>query len=131
VRAHYPNAPTKPAEVQKAIAEGNSGTVYAYFLLQFTGMRSDPNQILSVDYATRDGSATAQQDYLAVRGTLVLYPNENQAVIPVEIIGDTSAEPNETFYLDVTNPVGGSFGDAVVKLTAMRTIVNDDGGVWA
>jgi len=61
----------------------------------------------------------------------VLYPNENQAVIPVEIIGDTSAEPNETFYLDVTNPVGGSFGDAVVKLTAMRTIVNDDGGVWA
>ncbi|AQV96388.1 sodium:calcium exchanger [Cupriavidus necator] len=125
-RAHYPNAPTKPSEVRKVVAEGNSGISYAYFLVQFTGMRSDPAQKLSVDYATRDGTATAGQDYLPAHGTLVLYPNENQAVIPVEIVGDTTPEPDETFYLDVTNPVGGSFGDGVIKLTAMRTIVNDD-----
>jgi hypothetical protein len=66
---------------------------------------------------------------LAVHGKLVLYPNENQAVIPVEVIGDTTPEPDETFYLDVTNPVGGSFGPGVVMLTAMRTIVTDDGWV--
>ena len=52
---------------------------------------------------------------------------ENQAVIPVEIIGDTLSEADETFFLDVFNPVGGSFGEDVVKLTAVRTIVNDDG----
>jgi hypothetical protein len=117
--------------VQKTVIEGNSGTSYAYFLLQFTGVRSDPNQWLSVDYTTRDGTATAGQDYLSVAGKLVLYPNENQAVIPVEIMGDTTPEPNETFYLDVTNPVGGSFGVGVVTLTAMRTILNDDGGIFA
>lgn len=127
LRAHYPNAPTRPEDVQKSVVEGNSGTSYAYFLLQFTAVRSDPKQLLSVDYATRDGTATAGEDYLAVRGTLVLYPNENQAVIPVEIIGDTIAEPDETFYLDIFNPVGGSFGAGVVKLTAMRTIIDDDG----
>ncbi len=131
LRAHYPNAPTQAAAVQKTVIEGNSGTSYAYFLLQFTGVRSDPNQWLSVDYTTRDGTATAGQDYLSVAGKLVLYPNENQAVIPVEIIGDTTPEPNETFYLDVTNPVGGSFGVGVVTLTAMRTILNDDGGIFA
>lgn len=130
VRAHYANAPSKPADVQTAVSEGNSGTTFAYFLLQFTGVRSDPNQKLSVDYATRNGTATAGQDYLAVTGTLVLYPDENQAVIPVEIIGDTTAEASEIFYLDVSNPVGGSFGDGVVTLTAVRTIVNDDGGVF-
>lgn len=131
LRAQYPNAPTKPAEVQKPVTEGNSGTSYAYFLLQFTGVRSDPNQLLSVDYATRNGAAKAGEDYLAVSGTLLLYPNENQALIPVEIIGDTISEPDEIFYLDVSNPVGDSFGDGVVKLTAVRTIVNDDGGIFA
>lgn len=131
IRAQYPNAPTTPQEVQRQVAEGNSGTSLAYFLLQFTGVRSDPNQILSVDYVTRDGSAKAGEDYIATTGTLVLYPSENQAVIPVEIIGDTLAEPDEAFSLAVTNPVGGSFGAGVVELVAVRTIVNDDGLVFA
>lgn len=126
LRAHYTNAPTRPEEVQRSVAEGQSGTVQAYFLLQFTGVRSDPNQWLSVDYTTRDGSAVAGADYIAASGRLVLYPDENQAVIPVEILGDIVAESDETFYLDVTNPVGGSFGAGVVKLTAVRTILNDD-----
>lgn len=127
LRAHYPNAPTTPAEVQTSVVEGNAGTTYAYFLLQFTGVRSSPDEILSVDYATRDGTATATEDYLPVTGKLILYPDENQAVIPVEIAGDTWSEADETFYLDVFNPVGGSFGAGVEILTAMRTIVNDDG----
>ena len=127
LRANYPNAPTKPGEVKKEITEGNNGTSYAYFLLQFTDVRSDPNKILSVDYATRDGTALAGSDYLSVSGTLNLYPNENQALIPVEIIGDSTPELSETFYLDVFNPVGGSFGEGVVKLTAVRTILDDDG----
>ena len=127
LRSNYPNAPTKPEEVKKEVAEGNSGTSYAYFLLQFTGVRSDPSQILSVDYVTRDGTALAGSDYLAVSGSLNLYSNENQALIPVEIIGDTTPEPSEYFYLDVFNPVGGSFGEGVAKLTAVRTILDDDG----
>lgn len=127
LRANYGNAPTKPEEVQKEVFEGNGGTHYAYFLLQFTGVRSDPGQILSVDYTTRDGTAIAASDYIAVSGRLNLYPNENQAVIAVEIMGDTAPEPSETFYLDVFNPVGGSFGQGVVQLTAVRTILDDDG----
>jgi hypothetical protein len=130
-RAQYSNAPTQASDVKKTVVEGTSGISYAYFLLQFSGVRSDPNQWLSVDYTTRNGTATAGQDYVAVNGKLVLYPNENQAVIPVEIIGDTTPEPDETFYLDLTNPIGGSFGAGVVMLTAMRTIANDDGGIFA
>jgi hypothetical protein len=127
LRASYPDAPTKPEEVKKSVAEGNSGTSYAYFLLQFTGVRSDANQTLSVDYVTRDGTALAGSDYIAVSGKLNLYPGENQAVIAVEIVGDTTPEPNEYFFLDVFNPVGGSFGAGVVKLTGTKTIMDDDG----
>jgi hypothetical protein len=127
LRSQYNDAPDSPAEVIKALAEGDSGTQRVYFLLQFTGVRSQAEAILSVDYATRDGSAQADSDYIAASGRLNLYPGENQAVIPVEIIGDSLAEPDETFYLDVFNPVGGSFGPGVVKLTAMRTLLDDDG----
>jgi len=126
IRSQYVNAPTKPEQVKTSIIEGNSGTTVTYFLLQVTGVRTDSAQLLSVDYTTRDGTAIAGQDYLATKGTLVLYSNENQAVIPVEIIGDNIYESNEIFYLDVFNPVGGSFGTDVIKLTAVRTIVNDD-----
>jgi hypothetical protein len=127
IRAHHPDAPTRPEDVKLQLPEGDSGTSFAYFLLQFTGVRSAPDQILSVDYATRDGTAEAGSDYLPVAGRLNLYPGEDQAVIAVELIGDTTPEPDETFFLDVFNPVGGSFGPGVVKLTASRTLVDDDG----
>ncbi len=127
LRSNYPDPPSSPQEVKREIYEGDHGTRYAYFLLQFTGIRKDPMQVLSVDYSTRDGTALAGNDYLPVSGKLNLYPGETQAVIAVEIIGDTTPEPNEYFYLDLTNPVGGSFGDGVLRLTAVRTIVDDDG----
>ena len=128
LRARAVNAPTTPAEVEKQVVEGSSeATTIAYFMLQFTGVRSIPNEILSVDYTTRNGTAAAGEDYLPTSGTLKLYPGESQATILVEIIGDATPEADETFYLDVFNPVGGSFGEDVVQLTAVRTIVNDDG----
>ena len=78
---------------------------------------------------TRDGTALAGQDYLPLDGTLVLYPGETQAVIPVEIIGDTVPEGNEYFSLAVTNPVGGSFGAGIEELVAIRTIIDND-ALW-
>ena len=127
LRANYPNAPSKPQEVKTEVVEGNSGTTYTFFLLMFMGVRTDPDQLLSVDFTTRDGTATAGSDYIPISGTLIIYPNEYHAVVPVEIIGDTTPEPDEYFYLDVFNPIGGSFGFGVDKLTAMRTILDDDG----
>lgn len=130
LRANYVGAPTRPEEVKKQVPEGQFGTSVVFFLIQFTGVRASPDQSLSVDYATRDGTAKAGEDYLATQGKLILYPNETQAVIPVEVIGDWLAEPDEVFYLDVYNPVGGSFGPGVAVLTGQRTILNDDAGLW-
>lgn len=127
LRAAYPNAPNTPDEVKKTVPEGNSGITYAYFMLSFTGVRAKASDVISVDYATRDGTAKAGLDYIEAHGTLRLYAGETKAVLPVEILGDTTPEPDETFYLDVSNPIGGSFGEGVIKLTAIRTILNDDG----
>ena len=127
LRAQFPSSPATQAAVQKIITEGNVGTAPVYFWVQFNGVRAEPNQIVSVDYSTRNGTALAGQDFIATQGTLKLYPNEDHALIMVEVISDNVPEPDETFYLDVFSPVGGSFGPGVVQLTAVRTILNDDG----
>ncbi|MEY4592547.1 MAG: hypothetical protein RIR18_1442 [Pseudomonadota bacterium] len=129
LRAALPSAPAQAANVVKAVAEGNSGTSYAYFLVKFNNTRPNDTETFSVSYATRNGTATAGSDYIAAGGTLNIYPDESQVVIPVEIIGDTTPEPNETFYMDITNPTGGGFGHGIVTLTAVRTILNDDGPI--
>jgi len=51
-----------------------------------------------------------------------LSTGEVQAFIPMDTIGDTRPEADEVIYLDVTNPVGGTFGPDLVTLKAMRTI---------
>ena len=77
--------------------------------------------------SSRGCAATLTSGYLPGSGTLILYPGELQAVIAVEVLGDTRPEPPDDFYLDAFNPVGGSFGEGVVQLTAVRSIVDDDG----
>ena len=130
LRAQYVQQPATQAAVQKTVVEGNVGTTPVYFWVQLNGYRSDPNEIVSVDYKTRSGTALAGQDFMATQGTLNIYPNEDHALVMVEVIADNLPEPDETFYLDVFNPVGASFGPGVVQLTAVRTIVNDDGFLW-
>ncbi|MBW4057014.1 MAG: trypsin-like serine protease [Proteobacteria bacterium] len=129
LRDHYPDAPDQPDKVQKVVTEGDAGTGYVYFIVQFHGERTTPDAVISVDFATRNGTAVSGCDYIAMSGTLNLYPDETQAVIPVEIIGDIVAEPTECFYLDVYNPVGGTFPGNTATLTAMRTILDNDGWI--
>jgi hypothetical protein len=130
LRMRYESPPASQTTVQKTVGEGNSGTTPVYFWVQLNGYRIDPDIIVSVDYKTRNGSALASQDYIATQGTLKIYPNENHALVLVEILADNVPEADETFYLDVFNPVNAGFGDGKVQLTAMRTIVNDDGWFW-
>ncbi|GAB2795164.1 Calx-beta domain-containing protein [Halomonas shantousis] len=123
VRDSLLDAPSRPEEVELRIDEGDTGTTLAYFLVQ---LPNPPAQGASVSYRTLDGTATAGEDYLAVADTLMLYPGEAHAVIPVEIIGDTRIEGDETFALEIFNPLGGRFANGQATLRAERTIVDDD-----
>jgi len=127
LRAQATNAPKTLAAVQKTVVEGNSGTSFAYFWIQLSGPSLKDRDVLSVDYKTRDGTAKAGQDYIAVQGRLNLYSTEDHAVVAVEILGDYLPEPSETFELEISNPLGAAFQNGQVVLTAIRTILNDDG----
>ena len=126
LRAEWSGAPSRPEQVATVVTEGNGAPTLAYFLVELSGLVDFEGQSYSVDYATRDGTAKAGDDYMAQQGTLVFYPGDTAVAIAIEIISDWRAEPTETFYLDIFNPVGGSFLDDQVQLTAMRTILDND-----
>lgn len=123
IRANLPNAPKSKSEVKKIVSEDEA---YVYFMLEYLPLRNSVDDIISVNYKTVDGTAIAGSDYIKTSGQLNLYKDESYAIIAVELLNDNIKEDNEYFYLEVSNQNYGSFGDGVLTLTAVRTIVDDD-----
>jgi len=107
------------------LLEQDDGVFYTYFLLEFLGNRESITENITLNYTTRDGTATQGEDYIFTEGIITLYGDESFVIIPVEIIADTISEDDEIFYLDVSDPSYGTLGDETT-LTASRTILNDD-----
>ena len=126
IRSAYEDAPTSMNEVKTTIVESDNETVYTYFLLEYVSDRSKIDDNITLEYATKDGTAFAGEDYIETSGVITLYTDESSVVIPVEIIGDDKIENDETFYLEVTNPSHGNFGEDIITLSAVRTIIDDD-----
>ena len=106
-----------------AITEGNSGIAQARFTVNLSNPSTFP---ISVDYSTQDGTgvtgARAGQDYLSVGGTLQFSPGQTSQTIIVPIVGDTTPELDETFFVNLRNPVGA----ALTLSGASGTIINND-----
>lgn len=98
--------------------EGNSG----YTTMNFTvTLSNDANA--TVNYTTVNGIATAGADFNATSGTLTFVKGgAKDQTISVPIIGDISVEPNELFYITLSNAVGAIISDA----NGTGTILNDD-----
>ena len=75
---------------------------------------------------TIDGSATAGEDYVPVKQTLVFKPEQTYIEYVVEIIDDNVYEPDETFFVKMALEPDQ---DAIMgkKSINMITIINDDG----
>ena len=61
---------------------------------------------VSVDYATKDGTAAAGADYTAASGTLTFAPGETAKTVSVALLDDSHDEGKETFTLRLSNPQG-------------------------
>lgn len=62
-------------------------------------------------------------DYGPTSGSVVFNPGVTTQTIPVSVFGDTLAEPNETFFVNLSNPSNGTISDG----QGQGTITNDDG----
>ena len=66
---------------------------------------------LQVNFSTANGTATAGTDYTLTAGTLVFAPGETLKQVEVPILTDGTAEPDETFFLNLTNPLRVAIND--------------------
>ncbi|PYS46371.1 MAG: hypothetical protein DMF68_19405, partial [Acidobacteria bacterium] len=82
------------------LTEGDTGTKTVDFTVTLSAAST---QTVTVDYSTADGTATAGSDYQSTNGTLTFNPGDLTRTITVTIIGDTTDEPNETFFVNLTN----------------------------
>ncbi len=79
--------------------------------------------IVSVNYNTNNNTAVAPGDYTAASGTLTIPAGSTTGVINVPIIDDNSLESNETFTVNLTNPINATRADN----QAIGTIIDNDG----
>ena len=88
----------------------------------FVWLASDSGRTVTVDYATRAGTATAGVDYRTASGTLTIPPGSTGETIWVTIVDDQLHENHETLELVLTDPEFAAPGD----LEAEGTIRDDD-----
>ncbi len=103
-----------------SVTEGNTGTKTVRFTIRLSAAATTDT---SVRFATAPGTATAGSDYVNSSGTLTFTAGQTSRTRNVTINGDTTVEPNETFFVNLSNPVGLSIADA----QGVATIVDDDG----
>jgi hypothetical protein len=116
----FTTAPLSVSISDASVTEGNSGSVNASFTVSLSAASSQP---VSVTYATADGTATAGSDYVAVPPTVLTFnPGETSKTITVAVLGDTISEGNETFLVNLSNPVNAAIADG----QGVGTIIDDD-----
>jgi uncharacterized repeat protein (TIGR01451 family) len=105
-----------------AVTEGNAGTVNAVFTVSLN-LPAGPGGV-TFDIATADNTATtANNDYNANSLAAQTIPqNSSTYQFTVVVNGDPTVEPNETFFVNVTNVVGANVSDG----QGTGTINNDD-----
>ena len=102
-----------------SVTEGDSGVTLATFIIT----RSGGGSAFSFNYATADGTATAGSDYVAQSGNVSFAAGQTQATVTVQVNGDTLAEGDETFFLNLSGATGGA---VLADAQGRAAIVNDD-----
>jgi hypothetical protein len=102
-----------------SVVEGDDGlkTVALAFTLS-----EATNVPVSIDYSTKNGTATAGLDYLYAADSLTFEPGQTRKEVAFSIYGDALVEADETFTVELSNPLGVAIADG----TGIITILNDD-----
>jgi predicted extracellular nuclease len=105
-------------------AEGNAGTTTFTFTVSLTA--AAPAGGVSFTVNTADGTtnpANAGSDYVAiVNGAGSIPEGATSTTVNVTVIGDTTLEPSETFFVNISGVTGATAGD----VQGLGTIQNDE-----
>lgn len=111
------------ADPRVTVSEADAGTVAASFVLTLANAAT---QEITVDFATRDDTATAGADYVATTGSVTFGIGQSAVTVTVDISPDAEVEGLESFFLDATIQGGATFADGGTTATATGLIEDDD-----
>ncbi|MEQ1761711.1 MAG: FG-GAP-like repeat-containing protein [Pyrinomonadaceae bacterium] len=97
-------------------AEGSSPAILTVSLSAPSGRN------ISFRYTSRNGSAIVEEDYFLASGTWTIPAGSTSMTIGVPISSDSKFEPDEQFFVDLSEPVNASIADG----TGTATLLNDD-----
>ncbi len=104
-----------------SVTEGNTGTTPAAVAVTLSAASASP---VTVDFTTAPGSATAPDDYAIASGTLTFAPGQTAQNVTLSVVGETTVEAHESFFLNISNLSGGG---TITDGQGVITILNDDG----
>ena len=109
-------------------AESNSGMTAFTFNVTLSPASM---QTVTVNYATADGTTNpatggatcgGSVDYITTSGMLTFNPTVTSQPVTVQVCGDTTAEPNETFFVNLSGASNATISDP----QGLGTITNDE-----
>jgi predicted extracellular nuclease len=110
-----------------SVVEGDSGTTHLDFIVTLSGPA--PEGGVAFVATTTDGTATSPDDFTALSFALfAIDEGETTTTVSVQVNGDTTVEPDETFTVSIDTPVAGV---VLGTATATGTIINDDAEILA
>jgi hypothetical protein len=101
------------------LSEGDARTTTADITVSLS---APTTETVTVAWATEDGSATAGSDYEAASGVVTFPAGSTSASVSVTVMGDTEIEPDESFYVNLSDPVNATIEDGQGR----AQIDNDD-----
>ncbi|WP_288075934.1 Calx-beta domain-containing protein [Pseudomonas sp.] len=94
------------------------GASRAIFTVSLTKAATEP---VSVDWATRDGTAIAARDYVLNSGTVTFLPGELSRTFEVLVMGRTVETEDRVFFIDFTPP-----SNAILRDQSAACIIHVD-----
>lgn len=98
----------------------SEGDTFATFVVQLSA--PSLNEV-RVNYSQDNGTARNGSDFSYDTGTLVFAPGETLKTLPVPVLDDTTAEPTQLFWLDLTGAI-----NATVAQRYTPALIHDNDG---
>jgi len=109
-----------------SLPEGNTGITNFVFVIGPIGSSTGLNALSTVRFETIQGTATANSDYVPISNRVVEI-GASPVTVTVQVIGDTTPEPTETFQVRLYYPDYVFFNSPVtIDLSATAEILGDD-----
>ncbi len=105
----------------QTVEEGDEGSTEITFV---ASLSAPSGRSVSADFVTVDETATGGEDYGTVEGTVTWDSGDTERPITVQVFGDLLDEPDERFFLELSDLQGARRPETEVEITG--TIVDND-----